>query len=159
MTKSRVLSWMRQISTMSKLVTGVDENIDELKGNLYLSSAVENARHMATIQTELDRLTRDREKMVTELLSRVNTTDLEGVTTRLTDMQLRLETSDRLFVEWRKLLAYYEHLTNSDGFVSEGEQGMTRETLNEAIENAKQGYELALKSAEDLVPNRSVLVL
>lgn len=159
MTQERIQSWLRQTSTMHGVVNAMNQNIDELKGNLHIASAVENAKHEANLQTELDRVQRDRDRMLAELLHRVNTSDLEGVTARLVDIEARLALAEQAFVEWRKRLAQHEHYLTCGLYVSEDSaEGAKASMMNQLLENVEQQYRAALANADLLVPNKAVLI-
>lgn len=159
MSKERIVSWLRQVATMQAMVNSVNENLDQLKGNLHMANAVENAKHKAAIQTDIERFQRDKERMEGELLHRVNTTDLEGVNTRISDLQIRLELVDQLHEQWRRRLAQYEFLRSTNGFAEDDSSGgVTMKRMNELIDEAKAQYEAALANADALIPNKSVLI-
>ena len=161
MSKARIVSWTRKVASVRNTLNNIDEGIDNLKGQLHVASAVENTKQTAAIQTELDRLERDRTKIADSLLSLVNTGEVEGVDTRLTDVSVRMETVDQLFELWRRRLAQYEHCATLDLFVEDDtvEEGITRTKMTELVEDAKKQYETALQNADNLVPNKAVLIL
>lgn len=158
MTRESILSWVRQLRTMQETINTVNTNIDQLKGSLHIAEAVDNDKQKAAIQTDLSRFTRDRDKMLTELCQRANRTDYEGVDTLLTDITIRLELVDTLFDQWRRRLAQLEFLISTNALVENPEEGPTAHQLNAAIDEAKMQYEAALTNADQLIPNKAVLI-
>lgn len=158
-TKSRITSWFRQMSSALETAKNIESSLDNLKGQLHVANAIENAKQIAAIQTELDRLGRDGEKINQMLLQRVKASDLEAVATRLADLAIRLENSDQFFEAWRRRLAQYEHLATLDSFAEEESEGITRQKMTELVEDAKQQYEVCLKNADDLIPNTVIALI
>lgn len=158
MTRERISSWVKQITSMLETINTVNSNLDQLAGNLHIASAVENDKHQAAIQTEIARFSRDRDKMLAELCQRTNRNDLDGVNTLLLDINIRLEMADNLFREWRGRLAQLELLISTGELKTNEEEGPTAKQMNEIIDTARTHYEAALKNADQLIPNKAVLI-
>jgi len=160
MTKEQIESWYRQINHSYNIVNQLSETIDNLISAHHGQTAVGNIKQVADISTELDRLRRDREKVLANLLERCNTTDLAGVETRLADLTVRLELIEKTFMEWRRRLAVYEHIASRDAFKSEEHpNNPSREEFTAMLDDSKNQFEIALRGAADLVPNKAIIIV
>ena len=173
-----IRAWAARSQAMYMIIAELEGNIEMLKANRDLTDSTENRKQSLAIQTELDRLTRDFDRMVAAFLVRMNARDRDHAYEKLTDMSVRMEALEKFYKAYRERVATYDFISAIDGFAKpvatkepvEGEElndeeldftQMGKPDRSEVwamVEESKANYEAQLALTDAIIPNTPQLI-
>lgn len=172
-----IRAWAARSQAMYMIIAELEGNIEMLKANRDLTDSTENRKQSLAIQTELDRLTRDFDRMVAAFLVRMNARDRDHAYEKLTDMSVRMEALEKFYKAYRERVATFDFIAAIDGFAkpvvakepaegSEEESELDFENMGkpdraevwEMVEESKANYEAQLALTDAIIPNTAQLI-
>lgn len=172
-----IRTWVARSQAMFMLLTEMEGQMELLKANRDLTDSTENRKQSLAIQTELDRMTRDFDKMVATFLVRMDARDRDHAYEKLIDLNVRLDMLDKFFKTYRERVATYDFIDKIDGFATpmseqEMEEGSEedlkadfenlgkpeRADVYEMLQEAKENYEAQLALTDVIIPNKVQLI-
>lgn len=147
------------------------QQIEQLKAHKELSDSTENRKQSLAIQTDIDRMVKDYDKMCVSYLTRLNSRDMEAAEQFMTDMSIHLSNGDKLYRIWRERATTYEFIESikgfdalppeqpdeDDSFLDEmGPPG--RAKFLEMVDEAKKHFEAQISLADQMIPNKATIL-
>lgn len=158
------VSWLQQSSAILNNVMQNRQQLDQHIGSLVVANDLGNAKQQAQIQTNIEQLREQNNKLESIIYKRTGKNTLEDAIALIEDIRIRLEQANNAFGQWRKTVVSADYLRFRGEVITEeaktgGAQGATEAQLTDAISNIEAEYVGAVDFLEAAIPQERLLVL
>lgn len=150
----RVESFAREIIAIVQQADQVRAELDKMSGYLTIAANINDLQQTKQLQDARKEGTKTLEAITKIACEKANRQDLESARTLATDLMHRVNNARREHEDFRKLASEFEFQVATGDL-----QGEARAIAERELEMAKQRVELRVKLADDLVPNKPVVLL
>lgn len=158
MTKDRILSYARELSTLNSRAVEITSMMDALNAQLAVAkakSATEEAAKIISTRTEATNELTTVTKVATD---KANRKDLAGVQRLLAQLEVRLDEHRRYEREYLTVEAQFEMAVAIGEFANE-DAAQSRAEVEAVVNRARERMEKQLELASALVPEKPTLIL
>lgn len=158
MNRTQIVQYVQELAEVVKNGRQIERAINETSANVKIAEKLGDTDRGQQLITQRMNL-RNALVAVTELATETSKrSDLDGAELLAQEIEARLDNHAAAHESLVRLKANFELAVELKSFAQEDEEGMTRADAEAAIEQIKQRAETTIKQAEQLIPERRVLV-